>query len=487
MRKELSRRRFLQTSVLGMGALGLAACAPKATPVPTAVPESGSESEAQPVATAAPADKEPTQLTYQVREEEVPEGMMLLWEEWYPEFREQNPDIEVEYLSSPQDQIEGLLAQMVAGTCSDVVEIADAVNARLFIDRGDTLNLQPLIDRDAKVVNIDDFYDGQFDVWKDGSDNIQLLPRFTGTCCVFYNKAMFDEMGVEYPSTEWGGWTLDDYRAISKEFVRREAPMRWGTSNYGFWPGWLAMMYMRGFGAHLSNPEDWTESMLCEQESMDCFEYLRAFIWDDHGMAYGAEKAGMGPQQLFLGEKIAMMDMGPWGLGQVLEGATFEWDVASFPSGPVSATNYQSLDGSFIWNGTETQEETWTLLKGLTSPHFEELYAKYGQKQPSRKSVVTKFPQIMREHDERYNQIALEVFGEATVKGIGGGEDVYLHDAVSKNQILSPAFDKVLMLGDAAVDLICKAGEIVTRYNRDEITIDQIGAELEDIGLYADE
>ncbi len=471
--RHLTRREFLRLSALGIGA-ALTACAPAAPPA--AAPAAEEKAPAAPA--QAPAK---VQLKYQSREPEMAGGVMQLWNEFYPKFQEANPNIEVEFLPFPSgDYVEATVSAMVAGTAADVIEQC-CWESTLFVQMGETLNLQPLIDRDAKEINMDDYYEHQFDPWKDEQGNIHLMPRFTGTQVIFFNKDMFDKEGVPYPPQEWGAWTFDDYRAICKKFVRREPPLRFGSTNYTMSAEWLIQYWLRGWGAHMVDPNDNTHCPLDEPNAQECLEFARQMIWDEHSFAQGSEMGGQGPLELFLGETVAMMEMGPWNLGPTAEGARFKWDVAPIPDGPAGHTTHQSVDGSFIWKKTKYPEESWTLLKWLTSPWYGELYARYATKQPSRKSVLPKFVQILREQNPIYENVKLEVFTSSLERNIGMPEEMFKNDRVSKREILKPAFDKVMILGEAPVSIIAQAAQLVTQFNRGEIKIEDIGAKIQEI------
>lgn len=463
---QLNRREFLRLSS-AMGAVTLlAACA-----APGAAP--GGEG------AGAPA-QQTVKLRYQSREPESAAGVQQLWEEFYPKFREANPTIEVEFLPQPGGDIrENAVAQMVAGNAPDLLEFC-CQNSTYFVQAGETLNLQPFIDRDYDEINMDDYYSRQFDPWKDDQGNIHLMPRFTGTQVIFFNKDMFDEMGVPYPPQEWGAWNWEQYREIGNKFVRTEQPARYGSANYGMNANWLTQYWMRLFGGHMVDPEDNTRCGLGDPPCVEGLEWIRQIIWEDHMFAPQAQAtgSGLGPLELFLAERTAMMEMGPWNLGPVAEGARFKWDVAPMPDGPAGSNCHQSVDGTMIWKKTQYPEESWTLLKALTSPEYGRLYAKYATKQPSRKSVLQDFIQILRDQNPIYQEIRLEVFTDSIAKDIGGPEEMFRKDFPTKSEILSPAFDKVMMLGEAPVDYIVAHAEVATRFNRDEISVEDLGAEL---------
>jgi multiple sugar transport system substrate-binding protein len=459
----------------------LAACAAKTEPAKEEVKEEAPK-EVEEEATKAPPPAEKVTVRYQSREPEMAGGIMKLWDEFYPQFQEANPNIEVEFLPDPggEERTEKSLAAMVAGDAPDLTEWC-CWSSTYFIQKQQTLNLQPLIDRDAAEIDLDDYYPGQFDPWKDENSDIHLLPRFTGTQVVYYNKDWFDKVGVAYPPDTWGGWNYDDYVETCLKFVSREQPITWGTSNYGYGANWLSQYLIRGFGANMVDPDDHDVCGLCEPEGMDALKWIHRGIWEDFTFAFGSEMGGLGVLQLFLGERIAMMEMGPWNLGPVAEGARFKWDVAPMPDGPGGPTTHQSVDGTMIWKGTKLKEESWTLLKALTSQDYGKLYAKYATKQPSRKSVLPYFTEILREQNEIYKDVKLEVFTDSIAKGLGGPEEMFSNDQVCKTQILQPAFDRVMLLNEAPVDLICRHAEICTKFNRGEIKVEDLGAEMEKV------
>lgn len=473
IKQSLNRRQFLKLSS-GAGAMVLlAAC------VPAAAPGGGQAAGGE----AAAPTGETVLIQYQSREPENAAGISQLWNEWYPQFRETNPSIEIEFLPDPGsggDRV-GTFTSMVAGTAPDLLEWCCSDSA-FFMQQGQTLSLQSFIDRDAAEVDLDDYYAHQFDPWtKEG--NIHLMPRFTGTMCIYYNKDWFDRAEVEYPPAKWGEWTWEKYAEIGPKFVSEADPQTWATSNYGNGANWLTQYWLRGFGTHMVDPEDSTHCMLDTPEAQECLEFLRSITWDSKIYVYGGSEmsGGIGPDVLFNSERIAMMEMGPWNLNNVVDGAQFKWDVAPMVNGPAGTTTHQSVDGTMIWTQTEHPDEAWAVLKGLTSPTYGRLYAKYANKQPSRKSILAEFPKLLREYNEKYNEINLEVFIDSLAQDIGGPEEMFANDDVSKNQILDPAFDRVMMLGEAPVDLIAKHAEVVTRFNRGEIQAEEIGAELQKI------
>jgi multiple sugar transport system substrate-binding protein len=472
----LSRRRFLEWSLAGSAMALLAACTPETEDVAVEVDEGEVvEPAEQEEATEA---QEEIRLRYQARHGED-EGQDL-WGGFFEYFYDKYPNIKVDWTPNPgTDLVEHLTSQMAAGDAPDVYQLCCWPSA-FFIQKGEALNLQPYIDRDAEEINMDDFYSQQFNPWRLNGD-IHFMPYYTGTVCVYYNKDMFDAEGVEYPPTEWGELTFDKFREIATQFVNREQPITWGVSNYGLSANWLTQYWLRGFGAAMVNPEDDTECLLCEPEAQECLEIMREMIFEDHSFAQGSELGGMGVNSLFSGERIAMKEIGSWSLRETVEACQFNWDVAPMWEGPGGITSHQSVDGQGAWSRTTHPDEAWLLVKEVASPTFEELNVRFGGLQPSRKSVLPMYVETMREKFPVLENVNIELFAQAIENNIGEPDRMFRNDSVSKNQILQPAFERVLVQGDAPVELICRHAEVVTRFNRDEIPLEDIGSELEEV------
>lgn len=464
---QLSRREFLRLSSVAGTAIALAACA-----APTGPAATGGEGGA--------TTAENVLIQYQSREPENAAGIAQLWDEFYSGFRADHPEIEVEFLPDVggANRREGALAQMVAGDAPDLLEWCCS-NSTFFMQQGESLSLQSYIDRDADEVDMDDYYANQFDPWT-LEGNIHLMPRFTGTMVIYYNKDWFDRLGLEYPGAEWGSWTWEDYREIGSTFVGTE-PQTWGTSNYGLSGNWLTQYWLRGWGTNMVNPEDNTHCQLDEPEAQECLEYLRGLVWDSNVFvsSNSTMSGGIDVTTLFNSERIGMMEMGPWNLNNVVEAAQFRWDVAPLPDGPAGHTTHQSVDGTMIWQGTETPDEAWTVLKALTTPDYGRLYAQYANKQPSRKSILPEFAGLLEAQNEKFAEINIDVFTSSLAQDIGGPEEMFAEDLATKQQILTPAFEKVMLLGEEGVDFIGKHAPVATAFNRGEISIENLGSELD--------
>jgi ABC-type glycerol-3-phosphate transport system substrate-binding protein len=255
-------------------------------------------------------------------------------------------------------------------------------------------------------------------------------------------------------------------------------------------------IWLRGFGAHMVDPDDPDVSGLCTPEALECLETARAMIHEEHSFAYGAETAGQSLEILFNNAAIGVMEVGSWMLRPLVTGSwtsdeggddwlDFRWDVAPYWAGPGGITTHQSVDGQSCWSAGKNPDMAWELCKFVASADFETLNQTLGEGvQPSRKSVMPIWAAERRKKWPILEQVNLEVFVEGMEKNYGAPEEMFAkNDYAAKHQILKPAFDQVTLENTAPVQLICEYSKVIGKLNKGEIGIENIGAEMEKIKL----
>ena len=498
----VGRRGFLTLTGGVVTTAILAACGAPASPTappakaPAAAAPAPAAADTKPAQAQAPAAAKPVTsanavtVRYVTRGQPSASNFAPLWDEFQVEFTKRFPNIKVEIQPSPGASYqEQTVNQIVAGTAPDVMEQC-CWQSTYFVQNGHTLNLQPRIQSDSAAVDLNDFYKYQFDAWRDAKNDIHLFPTYTGTMVVFYNKDWFTEKGVPFLPKNWDeNIDLVKYAEIGNKFKESGQIRKWGSTNYGMTAknfAWVVQMHLRGFGINMVDPANPNRAQLDDPKALQALELIRKWIHDDKWFAYGADSASLGGlnvQGLFNGGKVAMIEMGSWGLTNAVDGAKFKWDIAPQPKGPAGQTTHQSVDGAMIWKGTKVQDESWILIRESASAWNMRRKMKWGT-QPSRKSVLADFPAELRKQNPIFNNVNLEVFAESFAKDIGRPEEMFAkNDKTCKDEILGPAFEQVMQLGKAPVDLIGKASKIVEKFNTGQVGIGDIGRELNAIGI----
>lgn len=193
-------------------------------------------------------------------------------------------------------------------------------------------------------------------VWQ---DKIVGLPLGVGANFVMYNKDVFDEVGVEYPSPDW---TTEDFVQLATALADPEI-RRWGGDR----PRGPFRAIWRNYGAFPYSDDSTTiEGYLNSDASVAAYTWL----WDL--VASGATPTpadmeilgteGTGPIDLFLAGRLAMATLNQ---GHMLNAIEAGVNFGIVPEPQVADNeryvNAWSLTAS-IWAGTQHPEEAYEFL-----------------------------------------------------------------------------------------------------------------------------
>ncbi|HEY3078751.1 MAG TPA: sugar ABC transporter substrate-binding protein [Chloroflexota bacterium] len=391
-----SRRRFLAASVAAvlvgpiLQACGQAAAptaAPAAKPTeapkpaaaaPTAAPAAAKPAEpTQPPAaatkpaepTAAPAAAKPatTGATKSMRFSSYTwsgyeDAMKVVLDMW----RQENAGVDIKGEYVGEDYWTKLQTQIGAGTPPDV-GIGEFVRVVSFGKGNVLMELDDLIARDK--VPLDQHFSasvaqyrwqsGEFDSGGKGGKMYGLPSDGQGHIFV-YNKKMFDEAGVKYPTDDWN-W--NDVVEAAKKMTKPDQN-KWGA----YVPG-LGVLgrgnFLYAAGGELISP-DFKKSGLDMPESIDAYKWAWDLIYT-HKVA--PKPLPKEPANPFASGRVGMYFDGVWWIGDFVEIKDFEWDVAQFPKHPKTGKRTTSLeaDGWWAFKATKDRDLAWSLTKFLGS------------------------------------------------------------------------------------------------------------------------
>jgi multiple sugar transport system substrate-binding protein len=231
-------------------------------------------------------------------------------------FEAENPGINIEVDGAPYgDYFTLLQTDVISGDAPDVFEL-NYENFVTYAANGVLLDLTDLTSGDAPYYPraLDAFnYEGQ-----------QLgLPETFSTVLLYYNKTLFDQAGLEYPTTEW---TWDDAMAAATA-IRALGDDTWGFYSPIQYHEFYKKAAQQG-GCEFFN-EDMTESTInsegCVQALDSMVEFVRSGV-----MPTQAQLSGVSDTQMFLDGKIGMWVTGIWML-PALADMEDDWDVQIEP------------------------------------------------------------------------------------------------------------------------------------------------------------
>jgi len=347
----LSRRSFLQLSaaatfVAGSGSL-LAGCAPASAP---ASAPGGS--------TAASGEQVTLRFITNHGEADIP-----FFQEVIDSFTSANPGIGIEYLDIAGEEFyDSINAQGVGQQLPDVW-YTRTFDVPVYANAGWTTNLQPLIERDAAEVNIEDFWPAGLEQLRWNGDIYGLLYDFS-TIGIYYNKQLFDQAGIAYPTDEWN-WT--DLVNLGLQFTEQDANgqfTKWGLQLYTW--SWVFLGVLLGWGGKVFN-DDFTECIIDSPENREAFNFFIDARKQGLYPEAGAAPAGVDP---FVAGMVPMSFQGSWATTYMRStiGDAFDFDVVKMPLSPSGQSCVTAAGGGWgIASNTQHLEEAWLFLKHLAS------------------------------------------------------------------------------------------------------------------------
>lgn len=279
------------------------------------------------------------------------------------------------------DMLPKVTSALAAGTYPDVVYLFGSWAAN--IGKSDKV-----VDLSARVAS--DTSIGWDDFWPAGQAAISPggkvigFPALIDNLSVVYNKQLFDEAGLAYPSADW---TWEDFRATAKALTdpsKNVYGVNWPVSGSldTVWR-FIPMLWQRG-GQILS--EDGTQAVFNSPEGVDILETLRQMSVEDGSIYLDPNDSKAEP--LFTSGHLGMFITGPWEV-PVFQDANMDWGDQVLPG---VDGDHQTVAGPDNWvildHSPERVEASVQFLKWLTAPEQEIRWMMATGSLPVRKSIM---------------------------------------------------------------------------------------------------
>ncbi|MGO1598005.1 ABC transporter substrate-binding protein [Brachybacterium sp.] len=269
-------------------------------------------------------------------------------EEIIDAFNEEYPNIEVSITTAPFDQyFTRLQTQAGSGEMPDVLWM-NGPNVQLYASEGMLMPLSELLEAgDIDPGN----YPGAMNELYTMEGEQYAVPKDFDTIGLWYNKRLFDEAGVEYPSD---GWTWDDFRSAAKTISDELGDQ----GVYGFAGGVAnqALVYpaiMQAGGEIIS--EDGTTSGYDSSEARQAFQMLADMVEDGSSPSV-ATTTDTEYYELFSSERAAMAWDGNWRVATYADSPAMEnIQVTHLPREQRQATPIHGIGNAVAANTSEPE------------------------------------------------------------------------------------------------------------------------------------
>lgn len=301
-------------------------------------------------------------------------------------FHAKHPEIQVEVIQVPSqsDYRKRLAADLTAGSPADVVFF----NYRLYAAFAEAGALQPLNDflENSKVIQESDFYPQAMEPFKWKGEQM-CIPQNISSLVVYYNKDLFKEAGVPFPSE---GWTWDDFTSAA-ESLTKDIDGDGVTDQFGggIDPEFirLAPFIWQSGGEIVDDPANPTTLMLDTDEAFTAVEFFVGLQTVHHVVPNAEQEASENSESRFINGRTAMYFNSRRAVPTFRESAIFDWDVAPLPQGKSPATILHA-DGYCIPNDSKNKDAAWVFIEFANSVEGQTIVASTGRTVPSLKAVA---------------------------------------------------------------------------------------------------
>ncbi|MEG6590101.1 sugar ABC transporter substrate-binding protein [Paenibacillus barengoltzii] len=297
------------------------------------------------------------------------------------EFNAAHSDIQVKFEPIPSDGYgTKLTTSLAAGQAPDVFLIGEGDYFK-YVDKGVVEPLDEYLKNDSSF-SLDIFQ-------KDLIENMNIngkqyyLPKDFNPLALWYNKRMFDEAQIPYPTDDW---TWEDLIATAQKLTKKEGGK---YTQFGFNAGkweYPIYTYLWDHGTDIAN-EDGTqaEGFMNNEKTVAALEKYVALSKGENRVSptpQDTETMG-GDASMFMTDKLAMMVTGRW-IKSDLDKSDVQYGSALIPKGPDGTrTSIIASAGWAINAASKHKQEAYELVKWLSGTNAQKIRAENSKVLPA--------------------------------------------------------------------------------------------------------
>lgn len=296
-------------------------------------------------------------------------------------FMKNNPGIKVNMESVPFPDYQQKVSVLAAGKeLPDVAWVSERMVPQ-FKANGILDDVSEFKD-DAEFM-MNDYIPSTLDLFRDG-DKLLGLPFSTPPVVTFYNKTLFDKMGLTDPNTlaKEGKWTWEEFEKSAKALANKDAKNRvYGANFFRDWKTWVVLSsYSWSNGSGPFNKEI-TQFTWNDQYGLETFQMLERMMFQDQSHPKAGEQVSFDA-----GNVGMFFDVYSY-VSKAREIKDFEWSIAPTPSGSQGSVPMLGQAGYVLFKDSKHPEEAKKLLKHFASQEGIQLTSTFFV--PPRQSVLS--------------------------------------------------------------------------------------------------
>lgn len=215
---------------------------------------------------------------------------------------------------------------------------------------------------------------------------VYALPSSAQTGVIYYNKDLFDEAGLAYPTDDWTwGDMVRMAKALTRDFDGDGMIDRYGVQ--------LEFVYHIPFIQYpglIADPE-WREARVDNPVTVAILEAYRDLMYEHRVMPTPAASAELGSLPMFEAGRVAMHAASAYAI-ESFRKIPYDWDVVAFPRFEHAGEYYRATglwqeEFVLLWN-TDVPEEAWKFARWCAGREAVRWAAEEGHIVPARSDVA---------------------------------------------------------------------------------------------------
>lgn len=253
------------------------------------------------------------------------------------------------------------IAQMAAGRPADIGRVAESLMP-VIVSKGQAVDLTDRV----KELDMSQYFEKTFQNAAVRDGRTYGVPSGVYYMLLFYNKDLFDQAGIPYPSGDWTKpSTFQQIRDAAKKLTQGQG----GAKRFGLSAGpYMAFigMYSKANGGQNVFNADGT-CALTDPASKQVYQWFDDMLRTDQSMPRPTDTKVVPPLEMFKAGRLAMMIDGTWSLAPIKDIKNFKVGIAAIPAGNGQSYSSQFVDSWVIWKGAKNEQAAWEALKALLS------------------------------------------------------------------------------------------------------------------------
>ncbi len=293
------------------------------------------------------------------------------------EFTKVNPDLKVTANITPWKDYWTMLQTSLAGGSGPDVFWMNGSNVHKYATLGQIKDLEGLVARDN--VQKSDYNDLVVDLYS-VNNKLYGMPYFSDAVALYYNKKIFDDAGVDYPTSDW---TWKELRESALKLTDESKGIFGYIAPTGGHIGYYNLIAQAG-GKVIS--DDKKKSGFDSPEALEAIQFMLDMMYVDKSTPNAAQQIETPATELFASNRLAMFPAVSPNTKPFYEAIGDQLGIVELPAGKQEAAVVHGI--AWVMNEKAKNESAaWEFMKYMTGEESAKEYAKVGAGNPAYKGV----------------------------------------------------------------------------------------------------